>query len=120
MKSQSGGLRGASLSRRKKLAVAIATAGLRRGILGVATNRNIARLILRAASTVFPQKLSGSSTTQIGLRALLSLNTLTANSVTFSHRIESGPRWKGCAERRATGDANKHRRWLRIGENAFR
>ena len=31
-----------------------------------------------------------------------------------------GPRWPGCAQRRTTGDFNKHRRRLRTGEDAFR
>src|SRR4029077_17148342 len=86
MKSQSGGLRGGLLSRRRKLAVATATGGLRRGILAAGTNRNIARLILDDASAVSPQRLSGSSTIQTVLRASLSLSTPTANEVTFSRQ----------------------------------
>lgn len=62
MKSQSGGLKGALLSRRKRAAVATATAGSRRATLAVVTNRNTARLILDDASTVSLQRFSGSST----------------------------------------------------------
>src|SRR6266496_1500224 len=112
MKSQSGGLKGALLSQRKEPVVATATGGLRRGTLAAGTNRNIARLILNDASTVSPQRLSGSSTIQTALRASLSLSTRMANLVTFSRQTAS--EW----DRRSPPETISHPTWEMLCHSA--